>query len=60
MIETFKRVNGADVPFKAVERRAGDAAQCWSDPSEAERELGWRAVLGIEEMVASAWRYVPC
>jgi len=57
MIETFKRVNGVDVPYKIAERRPGDAAECWSDPSKAERELGWKAEFNIEKMCADAWRY---
>ena len=55
MIETFKRVNKVDVPYKIVGRRPGDAAECWSDPSKAERELGWRAVFGVEKMCWDAW-----
>jgi UDP-glucose 4-epimerase len=57
MIETFKRVSGIDVPYKIAARRPGDAAECWSDPSKAERELGWRAKLGIERMCESAWGF---
>jgi UDP-glucose 4-epimerase len=55
MIETFKRVNGIDVPYRIAERRPGDAAECWSDPSKAERELEWKVELGIEKMCESAW-----
>jgi UDP-glucose 4-epimerase len=57
MIETFKRVNSIDVPYKIADRRPGDAAECWSDPSKAERELGWRAELGIVRMCESAWGF---
>ncbi|MDR0197823.1 MAG: UDP-glucose 4-epimerase GalE [Oscillospiraceae bacterium] len=56
MIETFKRVTGAPLPYRFVPRRAGDAAQCWSDPSKAKRELNWEAKFDIEKMCADAWR----
>ncbi|MCL2634020.1 MAG: UDP-glucose 4-epimerase GalE [Oscillospiraceae bacterium] len=56
MVETFKRVTGVDVPYRFAERRSGDAAQCWSDPTKAERELMWRAELGIDRMCRDAFR----
>jgi UDP-glucose 4-epimerase len=55
IIETFKRVNQVDVPYKIVERRPGDAAECFSDPAKAARELGWTAKLGVEDMCKSAF-----
>ncbi|MDR0222745.1 MAG: UDP-glucose 4-epimerase GalE [Oscillospiraceae bacterium] len=54
IIETFKRVTGADLPCKIVPRRAGDAAECWSDPSKAKRELNWEAGFSLEEMCKDA------
>ncbi|MCL2698479.1 MAG: UDP-glucose 4-epimerase GalE [Oscillospiraceae bacterium] len=57
MIETFKRVNGVSVPYEIAGRRPGDAAECWSDPSKAGRELGWEAESGIEKMCVDAWRF---
>ncbi|MDR2532372.1 MAG: UDP-glucose 4-epimerase GalE [Oscillospiraceae bacterium] len=57
VINTFKRVNGVNVPYKIAERRLGDAAECRSDPSKAERELGWKAEFGIERMCEDAWRF---
>jgi UDP-glucose 4-epimerase len=57
MLEVFKRINKVDVPYRIADRRPGDAAECWSDPSKAERELGWKAELGIEKMCEDAWRF---
>jgi UDP-glucose 4-epimerase len=34
--------------YEIVARRAGDIAQCWADPSYAEKVLGWRAQRGLE------------
>ena len=58
MVETFKKVNGVDVPYKIVERRPGDIAACYADPSYAFEKLGWKAELGIEDMVKDAYTYV--
>ncbi len=38
-------------------RRAGDIAQCWSDPGKAWQELGWRAERDLISMLADAWRW---
>ena len=57
MIETFKRVNNVDVPYKIVEKRAGDIAMCYSDPSKAEKELGFKATKTLEDMCKDGWNY---
>lgn len=58
LIETFKEVNGVDVPYKIVERRAGDIASCYADPKKAFDELGWRAELGIKEMCKDSYEFI--
>jgi UDP-glucose 4-epimerase len=57
MIRMFEKVSGKKIPYRVVDRRQGDVAECWAFPGEAERLLGWSAVRGIEEMCADAWRY---
>ena len=48
---------GKPIPYNIVERRAGDIAEVWAEPSRATEELGWRAERGIDEMAADAWRW---
>lgn len=57
LVNAFMKVNDIDVPYEIVGRRPGDIATCFSNPSKAEQELGWKAVLGIEEMVRDAWKF---
>ncbi|THB71630.1 MAG: UDP-glucose 4-epimerase GalE [Gammaproteobacteria bacterium] len=57
MVEAFKNISGKDVPYKIVERRPGDIASCYADPSYAAKELGWKAERGIDEMMEDAWRW---
>ena len=57
MVETFKRVNNIDVPYKIAPRRAGDIAICYSNPSKAERELGFKAEKTLEDMCRDTWNY---
>lgn len=51
MVKAYETVNGVPVPYEVAPRREGDVAICFADPSKAERELGWRARRGVEEMV---------
>jgi UDP-glucose 4-epimerase len=57
MVETFSRVNNIEIAHQYVERRSGDVAQCYADPSLAHELLGWRAHLGLDRMCADAWRW---
>ena len=57
LIEAFERVNGIKIPYVIDDRRAGDVPVVYSDPSKAERELGWRAEYGINEMVRDSWNW---
>ena len=58
IVNTFMNVNNVDVPYKIVERREGDIACCYADPSKALKELGWKAELGLEEMCKDSYNYI--
>lgn len=57
IIHTFEKVNELTIPFDIVERRAGDAAECYSVPEKAEQELGWKAERGLEQMCRDSWNF---
>ena len=57
MIKAFNHASGRPIPYKIAPRRPGDIAQCWADPSLAEKMLGWKAKRGLEQMCADAWRW---
>ena len=57
VVNAFRKVNGVDVPYSIKPRRPGDIATCYSDPSKAEKELGWKAEYGIEEMCRDSWNW---
>ena len=40
-----------------MERRPGDIAVSYADPSLAERELGWRTTRTVADMCADTWRW---
>ena len=57
VVKAFEKVNGVKVPYSIKPRRAGDIATCYSNPAKAERELGWNAQYGIEEMCSDSWNW---
>ena len=57
MIKAFEKASGKKLPFEIVARRSGDVAECYATSEKAERELGWKAKFGIEEMCASQWKW---
>lgn len=57
VVEAFARAYGKTIPYTIVERRPGDAAACYADPSQAQIELGWSAVNDLDTMCADVWRW---
>ncbi|HCG8436042.1 TPA: UDP-glucose 4-epimerase GalE [Vibrio parahaemolyticus] len=57
MVKAFENACGKNVPYQLVERRPGDIAECWADPSKAMNELGWKASRTLEEMTGDTWRW---
>jgi UDP-glucose 4-epimerase len=57
VVKAFEKASHRPVPYDLVERREGDSAICYADPSYAKELLGWHATRGIEEMCADAWRW---
>lgn len=58
LINTFEKVNGVKVKYQIVERRPGDIATCYADPTRAFNELGWKAEKEIEDMCKDAYNFV--
>jgi UDP-glucose 4-epimerase len=57
MIRAFADASGRSIPYRIVDRRPGDIAQCYADPGLARRLIGWEAQRGVEQMCADAWRW---
>lgn len=57
LVRAFEAASGRPVPYRIVERRPGDVAEVWADPSLAERLLGWKAELDVARMCEDAWRW---
>lgn len=58
MINTFEKVNNVKINYKITERRPGDIAVCYADPTKAFKELNWKAIYNLEDMCRDAYNYV--
>jgi len=57
LVKAFEKASGQNVPYKIVERRPGDIAECFADPEKAAEELNWKAEFGVEKMCEDSWRW---
>lgn len=57
VLHAFEKACGHELPYVIEDRRPGDIAACYADPTKAKNELGWVAEYGIEEMCADSWRW---
>ena len=57
MVTAFEKACGKPVPYRVVDRRPGDVAQSFADPSEAARTLGWSTRWNLDDMCRDAWRW---
>ena len=57
VIKAFERQNGVKIKYEIGPRRSGDIATCFSDPSKAEKELGWKADRNMDDMCRDSWRW---
>lgn len=57
VISAFEKACQHQIPYKILDRRPGDAAISYADPSKANHELGWYAQKTLDEMCGDAWRW---
>ena len=57
IVNNFEKATGVKVKYEIVDRRPGDIAECYADPTKAELELGWKAEKNLEEMCKDSWRF---
>ncbi len=57
VIHAFEKSTGKTVPFRIGPRRAGDVVKIYADVSKAEKEMGWKAALTLEDALKDAWRW---
>lgn len=56
-VRAFEAASGRPIPYEFTERREGDAAISYADPTRAAQELGWKAEFDLQRMCEDAWRW---
>jgi len=57
VVSAFEKASGRPVPYRIVDRRPGDVAQCFADPALAHELLGWKAEKDLDAMCRDSWRW---
>lgn len=57
LLHAFEKASGKTIPYRIIERRPGDIATCYADPSLALSLLGWKARRSLAVMCADTWRW---
>jgi len=57
IIFAFERATGVKLNYQIGPRRNGDVEQVWGDVTKSANKLHWRAQLGIDTMMSSAWAW---
>ena len=57
IVRSFEKVNAVTIPYQVAERRDGDIASCYADASKAEKLMGWKAKLTLDDMCRDTWNW---
>ena len=57
LVHAFAAASGRSVPYRLVDRRAGDLAAYWAEPVYAQQELDWHAMYDLDHICGDAWRW---
>ncbi len=57
LINAFVKSNNVKIPFKIVPKRPGDIAQCYANPSKANKELNWHTTRTIGNACKDAYNW---
>ena len=57
VLHAYETACGKQLPYRILERRAGDIAECYADPSKAQRLFGWKAQYDIADMCRDSWNF---
>lgn len=57
IVSAFEKAYGAKVDYVITDRRPGDIAECYADPTKAAEVLGWRAERDLAKMCEDSARW---
>ncbi len=57
ILHAFNKAVGRELPYQIVERRPGDIAICYADPTKAYEEMGFKTTRTLEDMARDSWNW---
>ena len=57
VIKTFEKVSGKPLNYQFSKRRKGDIVSAFASTFKANKILGWKTTLSLEDALSSAWRW---
>ena len=57
LVKAFEKASNVQISYKIVDRRPGDIAMCYADPTKAKEELGWIAKYDVNKMCRDSWNW---
>lgn len=57
VVRAFSKASGKEIPYEISDRRPGDVATVFADPSYASSFLNWKARHGLGEMCRDHWAW---
>ena len=57
IVHAFEEANNIRIPYEITERRPGDIACCYADPTKAKEELGWMAEKDLVDMCRDSFNW---
>jgi UDP-glucose 4-epimerase len=57
LVDGMVKATSKDIKYKFVDRRPGDVASMYADPSYANKFLNWKAKLNVQNMCDDTWKW---
>jgi len=57
VIQAFSKASGKEIPYEIAGRRKGDVDSLYASCDKAEKELGWKSSLSLEDMCRDMWNW---
>jgi len=57
VVTSFERVSGQKLNYKIANRRSGDVIKAYANTQKANKILGWKAQIALDDALASAWKW---
>jgi UDP-glucose 4-epimerase len=57
LVKAFEKASNKKIPYKIVDRRAGDIAAFYADPTLAKDKLDWSVEYDLNRMCEDSWRW---